>query len=90
MVLDNNVNHRVSRWARHAYARGFGREPVFIREGGSIPVVNTFQEELGAQSLLMGLGLPDDDAHAPNEKFRIEDFYRGMVTMAAFLEEFGR
>jgi acetylornithine deacetylase/succinyl-diaminopimelate desuccinylase-like protein len=75
--------------AVRAYARGFGREPVFIREGGSIPVVNTFQAELGAQSLLMGLGLPDDDAHAPNEKFRIEDFYRGMVTMAAFLDEFG-
>ncbi len=76
--------------AERAYKVGFGKEPVFIREGGSIPVVNTFQAELGAQSLLMGLGLPDDDAHSPNEKFRIEDFYRGMVTMAAFLEEMGR
>jgi acetylornithine deacetylase/succinyl-diaminopimelate desuccinylase-like protein len=76
--------------AERAYKAGFGKEPVFIREGGSIPVENTFQAELGAQSLLMGLGLPDDDAHSPNEKFRIEDFYRGMVTMAAFLEEMGR
>lgn len=75
--------------AVEAYRRGFGRPPVFIREGGSIPVVNTFQAELGAQSLLLGLGLPDDDAHAPNEKFRIEDFHRGAVTMAAFLEELG-
>ena len=75
--------------AVRALARGFGREPVFIREGGSIPVVNTFQEELGADSLLLGLGLPDDNAHSPNEHFRIVDYHRGMVTMAAFLEELG-
>jgi acetylornithine deacetylase/succinyl-diaminopimelate desuccinylase-like protein len=73
--------------AVRAYAKAFGREPVFIREGGSIPVVNTFQAELGAPSLLCGLGLPDDDAHAPNEKFRIEDFYRGMVMMGELLGE---
>jgi acetylornithine deacetylase/succinyl-diaminopimelate desuccinylase-like protein len=75
------------RAAAKAYERGFGKAPVFIREGGSIPVVNTFQAELGVESILLGLGLPDDDAHAPNEKFRIEDYYRGMVTMAGFLEE---
>ncbi|HZN60479.1 MAG TPA: dipeptidase [Planctomycetota bacterium] len=76
--------------AVRAYTRGFGREPVFIREGGSIPVVNTFQAELGAPSLLLGLGLPDDDAHAPNEKFRIPDFYRGISTMAALVEELAK
>jgi len=73
-----------------AYTTGFGREPVFVREGGSIPVVNTFQEELGAQSLLTGLGLPDDNLHAPNERFRVKDFHRGSVTMAAFLDELAR
>lgn len=72
--------------AEHALAKGFGRKPVYIREGGSIPVVNTFQEELGVGSLLIGLGLPDDGAHGPNEKFCIADYYRGMVTMAHFLE----
>ena len=76
--------------AERAYERGFGKPPVFIREGGSIPVVSTFLSELGAPSLLFGLGLPDDDAHSPNEKFRIEDFYRGMLTMAALIEEMGR
>jgi acetylornithine deacetylase/succinyl-diaminopimelate desuccinylase-like protein len=76
--------------AVRAYRVGFGREPVFIREGGSIPVVNTFQEELGVHSLLMGLGLPDDGAHAPNERFRVEDYHRGSITMAAFLEEMGK
>ncbi len=75
------------RAAVRAYEQGFGREPVFIREGGSIPVCNVFQEELGVDSLLMGLGLPDDGAHAPNERFRVEDYYRGMVTMASFLRE---
>ncbi len=76
--------------AVRAFEEGFGKEPVFIREGGSIPVCNTFQEELGVDSLLIGLGLPDDGAHAPNERFRIEDYYRGMVTMASFLQEMGR
>ncbi|HVR74836.1 MAG TPA: dipeptidase [Planctomycetota bacterium] len=85
----------VSRDTRHvqaavrAYRTSFGKEPVFIREGGSIPVVNTFKAELGAQSLLLGLGLPDDDAHSPNEKFLIEDFYRGMVLMGELLAEIG-
>ena len=69
---------------------GFGRKPVFIREGGSIPVVNTFQDELGVECLLIGLGLPDDNTHSPNEHFRVVDYYRGMVTMAAFLEELAR
>ncbi len=74
--------------AEKALEVGFGRRPVFVREGGSIPVVNTFQDALGVDSLLVGLGLPDDNAHSPNEHFRIVDFYRGVVTMAAFLDEF--
>ena len=45
---------------------------------------------MGVGSLLIGLGLPDDGAHAPNERFRIEDYYRGMVTMACFLEEMAK
>ena len=70
--------------------KGFGTAPVFNREGGSIPVVNTFQVALGVESLLIGLGLPDDNLHAPNEHFRIKDYHRGAVTMAAFLEEYGK
>ena len=54
--------------AGRAIERGFGRKPVFTREGGSIPVVSTFQEELGLPSVLFGVGLPDENAHAPNEK----------------------
>ncbi|MBI4586585.1 MAG: dipeptidase [Planctomycetes bacterium] len=78
------------RAAMEAIAVGFGREPVFVREGGSIPVVNTFKEALGTDSILIGLGLPDDGAHGPNEKFSLDDFRRGMVTMAALIEKLGK
>ena len=54
--------------AGRAIEKGFGKEPVFNREGGSIPVVATFQEILGLPSVLFGVGLPDENAHAPNER----------------------
>ncbi|MBI4551169.1 MAG: dipeptidase [Candidatus Latescibacteria bacterium] len=76
--------------AAHALERGFGKKPVFIREGGSIPVVATFREVLGLPTVLMGFGLPDCDAHAPNEKFNLKNFYRGMVSAAWFYEELGK
>ena len=75
------------RAAERAVETGFGQRPVLIREGGSIPVVNTFKAELGIDSILIGLGLPDDGAHAPNEKFSLDDFQRGVLTMAAMLGE---
>lgn len=64
-----------------AYARAFGVEPIFMRDGGSIPVVATFQKVLGIDTVLMGFGLPDDRLHAPNEKFHIPNFYRGIETI---------
>jgi acetylornithine deacetylase/succinyl-diaminopimelate desuccinylase-like protein len=62
------VGHRFVQAAGRAIEKGFGRTPIFTREGGSIPVVSTFQEELGLPSVLFGVGLPDENAHAPNEK----------------------
>jgi acetylornithine deacetylase/succinyl-diaminopimelate desuccinylase-like protein len=76
--------------AANALEAAFGRAPVFIREGGSIPVVHTFKAELRADSLLLGLGLPDDGAHSPNERFRIRDFHRGAHMMATLLDELAR
>ncbi len=73
--------------AKRAVAQGFGTEPVYIREGGSIPVVATFKEELGIDTILMGLGLHDDNAHSPNEKFNLEDYQRGIETVAYLLDE---
>ncbi len=65
-----------------ALEKGFGRKPVFIREGGSIPIVNTFKEELGLETLLLGFGQSDDNAHSPNEKFSLSDFHKGIITVA--------
>lgn len=70
--------------AVEAYRLGFGKEPVFIREGGSIPVVLNLSEELGVNVILMGFGRPDDNLHAPNEKFTLDDFHRGIRTAAWF------
>lgn len=73
-------NHPAVRAAGFAYKKGFGAYPVFIRSGGSIPVVNAFQEHLGIPAVLMGFGLPDDRIHAPNEKFHLPNLYRGIET----------
>ena len=73
--------------AQRAIEKGFGTAPVFIREGGSIPVVSTFKEVLGLDTILLGLGLPDDNTHSPNEKFNVDDFQRGIETVAHFLNE---
>ena len=70
-----------------ALREGFGAEPVFIREGGSIPIVGTFQDCLKAPVLLLGYGLSTDNAHSPNEKFHLENFWRGARTSALLFRE---
>ena len=76
--------------AVEAVAHGFGRKPVFIREGGSIPVVSTFHDLLGVDTLLLGWGLNDDNTHSPNEKFCLADFHRGIKASAALWEQLGK
>jgi acetylornithine deacetylase/succinyl-diaminopimelate desuccinylase-like protein len=73
-------NHPAVRAAALAYKRAFGAVPVFLRSGGSIPVVSTFQETLGCPVVLMGFGLPDDHIHGPNEKFHLPNFYKAIAT----------
>jgi acetylornithine deacetylase/succinyl-diaminopimelate desuccinylase-like protein len=73
--------------AARAIEQGFGRPPVFTREGGSIPVVSTFQEELGLPSVLFGVGLPDENAHAPNEKLDLGNFHGGIISSAILYQE---
>jgi acetylornithine deacetylase/succinyl-diaminopimelate desuccinylase-like protein len=75
------------RAAGRAIEKAFGKTPVFSREGGSIPVVATFQEELGIPSVLFGVGLPDDNLHAPNEKLDLENFHGGVVAAAYLYQE---
>jgi len=73
--------------AGRAIEQGFGRTPVFCREGGSIPVVSTFQEELGIPAVLFGVGLPDENAHAPNERLDLTNFHNGIVASAVLYQE---
>jgi acetylornithine deacetylase/succinyl-diaminopimelate desuccinylase-like protein len=76
--------------AGRAIERGFGKAPIFTREGGSIPVVSTFQEELGLPSILFGVGLPDENAHAPNEKLDLTNFHNGIIASAILYDEIAR
>jgi acetylornithine deacetylase/succinyl-diaminopimelate desuccinylase-like protein len=73
--------------AVQAIEAGFGTKPVFIREGGSIPVVGLLKQHLGVDTLLLGWGQNDDNLHGPNEKFSLADFHRGIKAAAHLLGE---
>ncbi len=83
-------HHPAMQAAARAYLRGFGVAPVFLRSGGSIPIVNTLQNVLGIPTVLMGFALPDDGMHGPNEKFSLAHFYRGIATSIYFLAGLGK
>lgn len=67
----------------------YGADPVLFREGGSVPIAALFYEILQVPVVLMGFGLPDDNLHAPNEKYSLTQFYRGIRTVASFLQKMG-
>jgi len=76
---------RALRSAAFAYRKSFGVSPVLLRSGGTIPVTHTFQRVLGVPTVLMGFALPEDRIHAPNEKFHLPNFFRGIQTCVWFL-----
>jgi len=76
--------------ANQALHEVFHKETVYIRSGGSIPIVGQFQSDLKIPSIMMGLGLPDDNIHAPNEKFHIPNFYKGIESLVRFLSILGK
>jgi acetylornithine deacetylase/succinyl-diaminopimelate desuccinylase-like protein len=76
-----------SQAALRALRGAFGCEPVLLREGGSIPIVNEFKKVLGSDTLLLGLGLPDDNAHSPNEKYDLDNFENGQRMSALLWQE---
>jgi acetylornithine deacetylase/succinyl-diaminopimelate desuccinylase-like protein len=84
------VDNPYIRAATRALHEVWGRDTVFIRSGGSIPIVGDFARHLGLPSVMMGFGLPDDNLHAPNEKFNLKNFELGIVSIIRFLEEVGR
>ena len=71
--------------AAAAFEAVWGKRPIFTREGGSIPVVATFMDILGAPPVMLGFGLGDDNLHAPNEKFYLPNFYRGIDTVIEYM-----
>ncbi|MBO0780027.1 MAG: dipeptidase [Ktedonobacteraceae bacterium] len=75
--------------ATQALAEVYGKEPIYLREGGSIPIAALFDEILKAPVVMMGFGLPDDNLHAPNEKYSLDQFSRGLRVVASFLQKLG-
>lgn len=74
--------------AEKAYTAVYGKSPVPVRSGGSIPIISTFEDVLGLKSVLMGFGLESDAIHSPNENFPLEQFYNGIETITHFYKHF--
>jgi acetylornithine deacetylase/succinyl-diaminopimelate desuccinylase-like protein len=83
------TNNRFVKASTDAMREVFNKETVFIRSGGSIPIVGDFETYLKIPSVMMGFGLPDDNLHAPNEKFHIPNFYRGIESIIRFFQKVG-
>ena len=75
--------------ATEALQEVYGKPPIYLREGGSIPIAALFYEVLRVPVVMMGFGLPDDNLHAPNEKYSLSQFYKGIRTVASFLQKLG-
>jgi acetylornithine deacetylase/succinyl-diaminopimelate desuccinylase-like protein len=84
-----NPDNKFIHAAADAMSEIFGKPTVYIRSGGSIPIVAAFEQSLGIPSVMMGFGLPDDNLHAPNEKLHLPNFYRGIEAVARFLDLLG-
>ena len=81
------IDNKFIACAKTAVKEAFGKEPVLVREGASVPITATFLKALKAPSIFMGFGLHDDNIHSPNEKFRLSHFYKGIKACASFFEE---
>ena len=84
-----NPDHPAIQIAARSFSDILNQETVFIRSGGSIPIVGDFKKHLGIPTILMGFGLPDDGLHSPNEKYKIANYYAGIMTIAHFFEQYG-
>lgn len=85
-----NPDNRYIRESALAMEQVFGNKTVYMRSGGSIPIVGVFEKHLGIPSVMMGFGLPDDNLHSPNEKLNLSNFYRGIDAAALYFERLGR
>ncbi len=89
-AISVNPNHHAIEVAAKALRDVMNKETVFIRSGGSIPIVGDFAKHLGIPTILMGFGLPDDGLHSPNEKYKLANYYAGIMTIAHFFEQYGQ
>jgi acetylornithine deacetylase/succinyl-diaminopimelate desuccinylase-like protein len=89
-AVETSRDHPAIAAAARAMALGFGKPPVFIGSGGTIGPVSSFDRILKLPQLLIGVGLPDDAIHAPNEKFDLGQFYGGIETMTYLYDELAR
>jgi acetylornithine deacetylase/succinyl-diaminopimelate desuccinylase-like protein len=85
-----NPDNPYIRAAAEAMKQIFGKDTVYIRGGGSIPIVGLFDQHLGIPSVMMGFGLPDDNLHAPNEKIYLPNVFRGVEAVGRYMEILGQ
>ena len=83
------ANHPANQAARDVHLELYGKEPIYVRSGGSIPVCSMFLDSLGVYTLNFGFGLNDERLHSPNEFFRLASFARGQVGYCMLLERLG-
>jgi acetylornithine deacetylase/succinyl-diaminopimelate desuccinylase-like protein len=84
-----NPDHPAIKTAAKVFSELLNRPTVFIRSGGSVPIVGDFAKYLGIPTVMMGFGLPDDGLHSPNEKYKLDNYYTGIMTIARFFEQYG-
>ncbi|ASZ10962.1 dipeptidase [Chitinophaga pendula] len=82
------TDHIAFKAASEAIKETFGKAPIPVRGGGSIPIVALFEKELGLKTILMGFGLDNDNLHSPNEKYDLENYYKGIETIPYFFQQF--
>lgn len=82
------IDHPAYKAAEAGFAQAFGRKPLAVRRGGSIPIISTFERLLGIKTILMGFGLESDAIHSPNENFRLDIFRRGIEAVVGFYTKF--
>jgi acetylornithine deacetylase/succinyl-diaminopimelate desuccinylase-like protein len=86
-AFDMDPSNPMLQKAADAYEKVYGTRALFTKDGGSIPIVETFSRVLGAPVVMMGFGLPDENLHAPNEHFNLENFDKGLLTIVEFLKQ---
>ncbi len=84
------INLPAYKAAESAFMNTYGKQPIPMRSGGSIPIISTFEKVLGIKSILMGFGLGEDAIHSPNESYRVDHFFKGIETIIAFYQHFAK